>query len=800
MGAPGRSHLLSLGLGSGGSGHKVGNNVSKWSNRWARFILSALLVVSFGLTLACGKGGSGSSTPNNPTPPTAAQPDITITIPTSYQGFASSSTAVALGGIANNVTEVNWANNRGGSGTASGTSTWSVASVPLQSGDNIITVTGVGGAGTTNATATITVTANSNGIQFLGVPTALPDGLFLNEPNTIIIRTQLSPNAQIDPATIHLLQLNADQTTTDLGAMYDDGNIAHGDEIQSDGVYSGMFTLTGTKVSTMNFRVVGKTISDPTASAYSVVLTIPVEEHLTSQQLTDAAQMTTSAESKFQALLASNPRATALSMTSDWLKQQSTVLDAGSSDNGVWWLNNSGVLGGYCDTDGQQVRSGADRKHAPVGEARLSALDSGVFKAHAPAKLAAQADTEYIGSKAAKVMAAYFTQFEGWGGDEAEEINGWLQNSVCPKFDVAPFLKDGDVTVNEFKNLSNYGVIVITSHGDTWYKGLLSLWQQKWKWNYIGGQVVILTHETATDANKATYEMDLKMGRLAITNGGTYAVLPSFIKYYNGSFPGSIVYAGSCRSRYNASMSNAFLGNGAKTYLGYTDYVDSPFACSTGKNFFDKMINSGHKTGTAFVSGLNDGKAWFVMDGSQNLSMQPTDLLNGNFELGNLNGWSRTGDGRVITQLGSTLPTQSTYMAIISTGLGFTIDSGSISQPLCVPALPAGMTKIKLKYKWNFFSEEFMEFVGSVYQDYLDVSMGGTSWQHDTIDSLASSVTVSDVSFDRGGVYNTGWRTADIDITSLAGQGVVLTFAAGDVGDSIYDTAVLIDDIQITFE
>jgi hypothetical protein len=54
------------------------------------------------------------------------------------------------------VTSVTWANSRGGSGSASGTANWSVASIALQPGDNVITVTARDAAGN-QRTAALTV-------------------------------------------------------------------------------------------------------------------------------------------------------------------------------------------------------------------------------------------------------------------------------------------------------------------------------------------------------------------------------------------------------------------------------------------------------------------------------------------------------------------------------------------------------------------------------------------------------------------------------------------------------------------
>ena len=57
------------------------------------------------------------------------------------------------------MTQVTWANDRGGSGTATGTTSWSAASVALLSGANVLTVTARDAAGNTS-TDTLTVTYN----------------------------------------------------------------------------------------------------------------------------------------------------------------------------------------------------------------------------------------------------------------------------------------------------------------------------------------------------------------------------------------------------------------------------------------------------------------------------------------------------------------------------------------------------------------------------------------------------------------------------------------------------------------
>ena len=55
-------------------------------------------------------------------------PTVTITTPTNLATYTVTTTPLVLGGTASDnvgVTQVTWTNDRGGSGTASGTTNWS---------------------------------------------------------------------------------------------------------------------------------------------------------------------------------------------------------------------------------------------------------------------------------------------------------------------------------------------------------------------------------------------------------------------------------------------------------------------------------------------------------------------------------------------------------------------------------------------------------------------------------------------------------------------------------------------------
>lgn len=97
-------------------------------------------------------GGGGSGGDSNP-------PALAFTAPTTLATYAAPSAPLALSGTASDdvgVTQISWANNRGGSGNATGTTSWSISTIPLQNGSNVITVTARDAAGNV-ATKVLTV-------------------------------------------------------------------------------------------------------------------------------------------------------------------------------------------------------------------------------------------------------------------------------------------------------------------------------------------------------------------------------------------------------------------------------------------------------------------------------------------------------------------------------------------------------------------------------------------------------------------------------------------------------------------
>jgi len=108
-------------------------------------------------------------------------PTVTITSPTSASTYTTTSSSLSIGGTALDnvgVTQVTWVNNRGGSGTCTGTTSWSASGIVLLSGANIITVTARDAAGNTGI-GTLTVTFNNTALTISNANASLDT---LNDP------------------------------------------------------------------------------------------------------------------------------------------------------------------------------------------------------------------------------------------------------------------------------------------------------------------------------------------------------------------------------------------------------------------------------------------------------------------------------------------------------------------------------------------------------------------------------------------------------------------------------------------
>jgi hypothetical protein len=645
-----------------------------------------------------------------------------------------------------------------------------------------------------------------------------PNTIYKNESTTVTFAIGLSSPGSIP--YIEVLQTDeAGSGSTIAVKLYDDGDLAKGDDIAGDGVYHNKLVLSPTTTIDNFYRA-----KLPTFGIKSDVARLVISPHLTSADFTQVTSIMDIVDNLIKTDLANGK---------SWIKAQDDVIayfsqqpinvpSFGLSDSGtgIWWTTKEGILGAVNQSmyilSGQAKAGGAisTRSDNIPPELRNTLILQPAFRplvtnsgTSLQLSMAGSANSIVPDSNLALALAPYASYFEP--KDEADDIGALLTNAGY----AVTLHSNAAVTLEDFKNWSPYGVIVISSHGDNFYNGLFSFWQNNFGesipgWGVGSSQVIVLTGIKVDNANKPLYEADLVAQRAVLTPGNTLAITPSFIKAYSGSMGKSLVYMSSCRSTFNDSMATAILGAGAKAYFGYSDYVGSAFAFSHGISTFKQLLGDGNaippvapkNTGDVTDIGATEtdsDPATYRLLGANNLSLIG-GLKNGTFEAGTLAGWIREGDARIITSLGPLSPPQGVFMSIISTGLGSVQDSQSgIHQTFTIPN-----TASHLRFIYNVISEEPMEFVGTIFDDKVDalltVDGSETTIMSESINT-STWFPISGIDFAGGDstVFQTGWKSVDLDVSAYRGKSVIIEFRAYDAGDSIFDTALVLDNVRV---
>lgn len=647
-----------------------------------------------------------------------------------------------------------------------------------------------------------------------------PTAIIAGNPTQVNVLLTVPANVKLQDSSVKLIKLdNSNNPAGEVGVLYDNGKLANGDEIAGDNIFSGIFTFTGTAVGDLKLRVDAKVVSgNQSNNASTSVSSLRVLSELTTVQFNEIVNTQSDAANKVSQYLAGNVQnmPTAITQTVDWLKSQSAVESAESDGStSIRIKYKSGLYGGMIlsveNVSGQITTKGGyqgaderkNSKRIPLNQQTTGTYFTPSSSLSQLYKSTADLDPKVIGNRNVLIYAPFESYFPV---DMRPTIVNIL-NSSDFEFEITSYT-DQDATVAALENMTAYGLVIFDTHGSGGKE-------------FGTGEIV----DTNSAAYKNKYKAMLKEGKLSIwknvtisITGGVknkqdiYAIRAPFISDLAGKFPNSVIFNGSCESTKSPDLENAFIGKGAKTYYGFNKVVNVTFCALAADSCVKRLAKDLKNTGEAFIGGSDpqSPNAVYEIKGENDIHY-PDDLINGDFEFGKITGWTRSGDGRVISKLASVNPEGGSYMGIISTGLGYTTATGKIFQTFTVKN-----TESTLTVKWNFLSEEFLEYIGSQYQDYFKVIIkteNGTEniLLNKTVDGIAAQfgatkeplspgnlIKVSpDIVFDVGDVYMTNWQTSTFDITAYRGQRITLILAAGDVGDSAYDTAILLDDISV---
>lgn len=614
-----------------------------------------------------------------------------------------------------------------------------------------------------------------------------------------------------------------DENGNPVSPLYDNGQYSeNGDEFSNDDIFTCVIEIETYTEDELTYKVVGNGTEDITSNEIS----IKVIEGMTEQQLEDMNTVDTSIQNNV--FLAENfenmtddekkdlvEDALDEMVSNELIKEDSIAYD---EETGTYTFEyDSGALGAIILKDWSEDQNGGALSNGIVmdraeQEARYleEKNSSEIITMSEPSTNTTTADAIILWSfnqdwdSSGYREPFYHTTETAWENAGVDTTVVW------------------DTTVEDYKNLEDYEIIVFSGHGA----------YTKYKSSIFSGKELssLLLHELSTKNKDDQYKNDLKtyrIGKISVLGGTMYAILPAFWEYYYepGDFDGSFFFAENCEfygsyGNVNNEFANALTNLSAEGVIGFHNSVMADYSRDLMKEYVDSLIDGSTASqafsGAKAIYGNDDyfsGRehygptAYPIFKGNANATLIETDFDNGSFEYGvSQGGWKKTGDVRAISKLGELTPRHKDTMAILTTGIGSgesaygeATEGSSLYQTFKVPD-----NAQTLSFVYNVVSEEPMEYVGSSYDDKFKVEI-----KHDsTTQLLQESVNkstwypVSGIDFDGGDIttYQTGWKTFNCDISGLQGKTVTLRFVVYDVGDSVYDTATLVDNIFITDE
>ena len=772
---------------------------------WLGLVLVVMTACSSKSGEAAGKDasampdGADSATPtDSPTPSGTGSPGVQATVvikePTGLEAFTTLDSHIVVSGFTfGPIDAVTWANDRGGSGQATGTATWQ-ADVPLEPGRNVVTVHATGPGA--DASETLIVQRNGS-VQFAGLLELDPPGVLVGTSTSVRVHIALAPTAGFKADSVRVVRVAADGTQTPVAPLYDDGDVNHGDEVQGDHVYGGLLALSEPTPGVVRLRAVAdSTAGSPEVSPDATLFAVAP---LTEAQIGAMQTRHGAAKTAFEtAMAAGQTRAEAVAAAETELQQDPDVLvvDHAPGGTGILVVWKHGVLGTLSFPE-PGTRAGPGSASAAVGTVQ-----------------------DEVGNHDAILVAPFADEFKSL--DDTVAIAPLLQTATCPKYTVAPPVHNGAVTFELMRTIGKYGVVAFSSHGDSFEEsklknqaidpndpalqtlGMLGLGTNK-----PNTRDVLFLRGGADPGtlSKPNVQLALRMGSLTL-GVGDLGVTAGFFRRWVAPMQHNLVYLGACRSLRNGDLGKAILGRGAAAVVGYTDYVRNDWASGQAKQLFSCLLkgtglepNVKPTTHTCYVPASDPVKhgALQLLPADSDLSLHGAEFRNGGFEE-ELLGWTGSGDARTIVTFGGNSPTEGKSMALVSTGLGFTTTSGALTQTFCLP------DDVKtVAFDWQFVSAEFKTYCNSTFQDTLLVKFGKVGAPATlltrTVDNLCASVTEAAVlipqSGDPDGAWTSGWQHATgLDVSEFAGQSdVELVLSVTDVGDSAYDTVILIDNV-----
>ena len=598
-----------------------------------------------------------------------------------------------------------------------------------------------------------------------------------------------------------------DEAGNVITVLYDNGNYGNnGDDIRGDGLYSGILLVNTTAPSETNYHI--QIEYDYTIyTASTSISVIPLFTDLNNDELNSVLE------------LIRELKRTDAFITSDILQRKDLLLNLlldisiNGTDEYEYELIDSSTI--TYDEIGEMITFSM-YFGCPV------AIDLNLYSdLYANTPETGSSITHIEGSYESDVLILYGVNNIYVEGTPTDVMEGY-ENIVDEIEDLGySATVDYNFTVNDLRTILDDRIaIVFATHGSVNSDGL--------------SMISTIEDNSITDF---WINNDINKGRIIRTESG-YLVTSNFFPFYwENKLDNTLMLFSSCRSagtddNPNTSFGDALAECGAIATIGMREnvYVRYPM------NLYEVLLMNylEHETvGTSFDNAVRDVGAndiiWFENEGNtstKSVAATPhiiggnidyyipwNSVENGSFNnpFPSLSNWRTSGDVRAIMRLGNIRPTDGIAMAILTTGVGsgeMRYLNGNNESSMRQYFWIRSEDSIVLSFDYNFISEEPTEFLGSRFDDAFVVYVVTQSDSNHISNTLVCSNSVNNADWTRinsvdfyGGdstCYETGWYHVDIDLSDYQHiWGIII--AVTDVGDSAFDSAVLIDDVRINY-
>lgn len=586
------------------------------------------------------------------------------------------------------------------------------------------------------------------------------------------------------------------KTNTVLATMYDDGNFGnHGDDLENDGIYSCMVSVDNISEGTLQFIATNDSITSNTVEivVYEDISDVSIAEMMSANEKLNELKnsdgyIKATTETK-QIMFLELMQELSTSGTNDY---PYSLVDYSSIefDSNIYSFEYSCGLIGYFELENPAIKYVDEMLPLSFNKSSLSKYEN-------QSTLLSKSNFSYLGN--GHIVFEFdpdtdthrcfkYSTFE-------EYADTWTSMGMNTDVYSDVYIDSSvyDNSLEDMKHLQKYDYIVIAGHGAV--RG--------------NGHITIKTRVVNDQNSYNRYKKDILSKRIWAFSD-FFRVSNKFFEFYydEDDLEGKVFYLYSCSNfGKNDTIDYSFYDSlhsvGAETVVGYCNDLWTPYSDFMIRTFTESMLH-GYTAGDAMEIAKKQHTPTHgeipVVAGNVNKQFANSNIKNGDFESHDLapKYWTYSGDVRILSQLGNYIHNKNNFL-FMSTGIGAQSEY-ECSQVNQVFQIPAGATTLTLSY--NVISEEPMEWVGDEYDDEFTVNIySGTNYTNVIRESTNQSTWYrTDIINFYGGdntMYETQWKTVSIDVSQYAGTVIQLEFNMNNIGDNMYDSAVMIDNVKV---